>query len=147
MNPKEHYTKQVQNQMEKYKDKLSKIDDLLNNTNSQRRSELLSQRENLQDKFDKAEKILKEITASSDENYEKIKDKAVEVFDDVKEAFHEFSSFLTMEQLYRTKEEIIDFSNDKLEEIETFVKKRPITIAACAIGIGFLIGTLLTRSK
>ena len=76
MDTKENYTKQVKNQMEKYKDKLSKIDDLLKNTTSKGRGELLSQRGNLQDKYDKAEKMLREVTASSDEAYEKIKDTA-----------------------------------------------------------------------
>ena len=71
----------------------------------------------------------------------------MEVFDNVKDAFYDFSNFLTMEQLYRTKDEIIDYGNDKLDEVEKLIKERPLTVAACAIGIGFLIGVLLTRSK
>ncbi len=83
----------------------------------------------------------------SEENYEKIKENAGEIFDDVKEGFHEFSSLLTMEQLHRAKEEIVDFGNEKLDEIQSLIKERPLTIAAWAIGIGFLIGTLWIRSK
>jgi len=147
MNTKESYTKKVQKQMDKYKDKLSKIDDSLKNTKSKGRAELLSQRDNLQEKFDEAEKMLKKVSSSSEEAYEKIKENAVEVFENVQDAFHEFSSFLSMEQLYRTKDEIIDYGSDKLDEAEKLIKERPLTVAACAIGIGFLIGAFLTRSK
>ena len=147
MNTKQSYTNQVQKQMDKYKDKLSKIDDLLKNTKSKGRSELVSQRENLQDKFDEAEKMLKKVSSSSEETYEKIKENAVEIFENVRDAFHDFSSFLTMEQLYRTKDEIIDYGHDKLDEAEKLIKERPLTVAACAMGIGFLIGAFLTRPK
>lgn len=147
MNTKESYTKKVQQQMDKYKDKLSKIDDLLKNSQSKSKSELLSQRENLQEKFDEAEKMLKKVMSSSEENYEKIKENAIEIFENVQEAFHEFSSFLTIEQLYRAKDEIIDYGGDKLDEAERFIKNRPLTVAACALGIGFLLGTILMRSK
>lgn len=147
MNTKQNYINQVQKQMDKYKDKLSKIDDLLKSTKSKEKSELLSQRENLQDKFDEAEKMLKKVSSSSEEAYEKIKDNATEIFENVKDAFHDFSHFLTMAHLYRTKDEIVDYGSDKLDEAEKLIKERPLMAAACAIGIGFLIGTLLTRSK
>ena len=147
MSTKDDYIKQAQKNMDKYKDKISKIDNLLEKYKSEGNSDLLAQRENLKDKFDQAEKMLKKITSSSEENYEKIKESAAEVFDNVKEAFHDFSSFLTIEQLSRAKDEIVDFGNEKLDEVQSFIKKRPLTIAAWAVGIGFLIVTLLTRSK
>lgn len=147
MNTKQNYINQVQKQMDKYTDKLSKIDDLLKSTKSKGRSELLSQRENLQDKFDSAEKMLKKVSSSSEEDYEKIKDNAVGVFENVKDAFHDFSNFFTLEQLYHTKDEIIDYGNDKLNEVEKFIKERPLTVAVCAVGIGFLVGAILARSK
>lgn len=147
MSDKEKYTKQAQAQMDKYKNKISKIDDLLKSYKSSGRSELLAQKENLQDKFDQAEKMLKKIKSSSEENYEELKENAAEIFENVKDAFQEFSSFLSMEQLYRTKDEIVDYGNEKLDEVQTFVKERPLTVAACAMGIGFVIGLLLTRSK
>jgi len=147
MSKKEDYIKQAEKQMDKYKDKISKIDNLLENTKASGKSELLAQRENLKDKFDQAEQMLKKIKSGSEENYEKIKENAAEIFDNVKEAFHEFSSFLTMEQLYRTKDEIVDYGNEKLDEVQSFVKERPLTVAAWAMGIGFIIGTLFTRSK
>ncbi|OJW52645.1 MAG: hypothetical protein BGO67_09250 [Alphaproteobacteria bacterium 41-28] len=147
MSTKENYIKQAEKQMEKYRDKISKIDDLLKNKKESGESELLAHRENLKDKFDQAEKMLKKIKSGSEENYEKIKENATEIFESLKEAFHEFSSFLSMEQLSRTKDVVIDYGNEKLDEFQSFVKERPLTIAAWAMGIGFIIGTLFTRSK
>lgn len=147
MSKKDNYIKKAEKQMDKYKDKISKIDNLLKNTKASGKSELLAQRENLKDKFDEAEQILKKIKSGSEENYEKIKENAAEIFDNVKEAFNEFSSFLSLEHLYRTKDEIVDYGNEKLDEVQSFAKERPLTIAAWAMGIGFIIGTLCTRSK
>lgn len=147
MNMKENYTNQAQKQMDKYKDKLFKIDDLLKSPQSRGRSALVSQRENLQGKFDEAEKVLKQISSSSEETFEKTKDSAVEIFENLRDAFQDFSSFTTIEQLYRTKDEILDYSQDKLDEAQKLIKERPLMVAACAIGLGFLIGVLLTRSK
>ncbi|OJW50236.1 MAG: hypothetical protein BGO67_02600 [Alphaproteobacteria bacterium 41-28] len=147
MNGKENYIKQVQENMGKYKDKLSKIDELLESYKSNNKPKFLAQRNTLKDKFDQAEQMLKEITSSSEEDVEKIKENAGEIFDNLKEAFHEFSSFLTIEQLSRTKDEIVNFSNEKLDEVQNFIKEHPLTVAAWTVGIGFLIGALLTRSK
>lgn len=147
MSTKDDYIKQAQQSVDKYKDKISKIDNLLEKYKGEGKSDLFAHRENLKDKFDQAEKMLKKITSSSEENYEKIKETASEVFGNVKEAFHDFSSFLTLDQLSRAKDEVVDFGNEKLDEIQSYIKKRPLTIAAWAVGIGFLIGTLFTRSK
>ncbi len=147
MSKKEDYIKQAEKSMDKYKEKISKIDNLLENYKSNGKNELVAQRENLKEKFDQAEQMLKKITSSSEENYEKIKENATEIFDNVKEAFHEFSSFLTLEQLSRTKEELVDYGSEKLDEVQSLIKKHPLKVAAWAVGIGFIIGSLLTRSK
>jgi ElaB/YqjD/DUF883 family membrane-anchored ribosome-binding protein len=52
-----------------------------------------------------------------------------------------------MEQLSHAKDEIIDFSSEKLGEVENFIKKRPLKAAAWAMGIGFIAGLILTRTK
>ena len=147
MNTKKDYIEQIQNDIDKYKDKISKIDILLENYNSNNKSELLDHRKNLKDKFEKAESMLEKIKSGGEEEYEKIKGEASEVFDGVKEAFHEFSSFLTIEQLYRAKDEIIDYGNEKLDEAQELLKQHPLTAAASALTLGFVIGSLFTRSK
>lgn len=127
--------------------KINFLDELLESYKSNSKPKFLAQRNTLKDKFDQAEQMFKEITSFSEENVEKIKENAGEIFDNLKEAFHEFSSFLTMEQLSRTKDEIVNFSNEKLDEVQNFIKEHPLNVAAWTMGIGFLIGTLLTRSK
>ncbi|MBS0271835.1 MAG: DUF883 family protein [Proteobacteria bacterium] len=130
-----------------YKEKISKIDDLLKKYKLNNRDQLLLQRDSLKDKLDQGEKMLKKVKSSSEENYEQIKESALEVFDNVKEAFHDFSNVLSLEHLNHAKDEIVDYSNEKLDEMHTLIKKHPLTMAAWAVGVGFIIGTLFMRSK
>lgn len=147
MMEKEDYIEQLEANMKKYNEKISKIDRALENYKSDNKSALLAQRENLKEKFEQGEQMLKKIKSATEDNYEKIQENAAEIFESIKEAFHEFSNFLTMEQLSRTKDEIMDYGNEKLDEVQSFIKNRPLTMAVWAMGIGFLIGTLFTRSK
>ncbi len=147
MTNKETYTKKVQKQMEKYQEKISKIDDLLKDSKASGKAALLSQQNTLKDKFKEGEKMLKKIESSTEEGFENIKESAVEIFDEVKDAFHEFSHFLSLNQLSHAKDEIVDYGNEKLDDVQALVKNHPLTVAACAVGIGFIIGAYLTRSK
>lgn len=147
MTSKQDYIKEAEKQMDKYKTKISKIEEFLKGYKSEGREQFLAHQNDLQDKFNQAEKMLKKITDSSEKEYEQIKESATKIFDDVKEAFYEMSSFLTFEQLSRAKDEVIDFGNEKLDEAQTYIKEHPLTAAAWAVGIGFLIGSLITRSK
>ncbi len=147
MAKKEDYIKEIEASMEKYKGKISKIDNLLENYKAENKSDLIAQRQNLKEKFEQGEKMLKQIKSSSEESYEKIRESAGEVFEGIKDAFYELSHFLTMDQLSRTKDEMIDLGNEKVEEIQNFIKDHPLATATWAMGIGFLVGTLYTRSK
>lgn len=93
------------------------------------------------------EEIFKKLKSSTEENYEEVHEAFTKSFEAIKESFHEFSSLLTMEQLYRTKDEIADFSQEKIDEVEEYIRKYPALTAACALGIGFLVGTLLKIKK
>jgi len=147
MKTKEDYIEQIQKNIDKYKDKISKTDKLLENYHSNNKSELLDHRKNLKNKFEKAEGMLEKIKFAGEKEYEQIKEEASEVFDGIKEAFHEFSSFLTIEQLYHAKDEIIDYGNEKLDEAQELLKQHPLAAAASALTLGFIIGSLFTRSK
>lgn len=147
MRTKQEYIEQIQNNIDKYKDKISKIDKLLENYNPNNKSELLNHRKNLKNKFEKAEGMLEKVKSAGEEEYEKIKEEASEVFDGIKEAFHEFSSFLTIEELYHVKDEIVDYGNEKLDEAQELLKQHPLTAAASALTLGFIIGSFFTRSK
>lgn len=147
MNEKEEYIKKFQDQMDKYKNKISQIDNFLENYTSGDRESLTAQRADLKNKFDEAEQMLKKIQASSDDTFEKIKENASEIFDAVKDAFYNLFHLLTLEKLYRAKDEIINLSNEKVHEIDDLIKSHPFISIGSALGIGFIIGTLLARSK
>lgn len=147
MNKKEDYVKKAEQQIEKYKDKISKIDNLLRTYQEKDKAELISQGESLKNNLGKAEQAIKDIVSASEEHYEDLKEKAEEVFGHIKEAFHDFSYSLALENLAQAKEEVIDFSTEKLDEMQDLFRKRPLTAALWSLGIGFLLGCLLTRSK
>ena len=147
MDTKEAYIKQVEKQMESYQNKINKIDDILKNYKSDNKSEILAHRKDLSERFEQAENMLKKIKSSSAEGYEEIKEEAKEIFTHVKDALQEFSSSLSLDRLSRVKEEVVEFGSEKIDEMQELMKKHPITVAAWAISIGFIIGTLFTRSK
>lgn len=148
MNEKNYYINQIQKQMEQYREKISKIDNLLQTYNlSGRRMALSHQRENLEGKLKQAEAIFRDLQVSSGENFEKIKEDVKNIFDDIKEAFYDFSNILAMEQIYHAKDQIISFSNEKVEEAQNLVKNHPLTMTVGAVSIGFIIGILLARSR
>ena len=68
-------------------------------------------------------------------------------FEGIKEGFREFSTLLTMEQLWRAKDEITDYGQEKIDELQECIKKRPLLTAVCALGAGLLLGTLLKIRK
>ncbi|MBY0293261.1 MAG: hypothetical protein K2W92_08260 [Alphaproteobacteria bacterium] len=141
------YIQDMESNMEKYKNKLSKIDNFLNEYNAQDNNHLISENKSLKDTFKKGEEIFKKLKSSTEENYEEIHEAFAKSFEAIKEGFREFSTLLTMEQLYRTKDEIVDYGQEKIDEVEEYIKKHPALTAACALGIGFLVGTLLKIKK
>ncbi len=146
MDKKDKYIKKIESNLKKYKDKISKIDSIMTDYKSSDRKHLLSESKNIKEKLKSAEGLFEKLKNSSQQNYEEIKESSSEVFDAVNDAFGEFSTLLTMDQLNHVKEDIVDYGHDKIFQIEDCIKKNPLTCAAYALGIGFLIG-ILTRSK
>ena len=101
----------------------------------------------MKDTFKTGEEVFKKLKSSTEENYEEVHEAFTKSFEVIKEGFLEFSSFLTMEQLYRTKDEIADYNQEKIDEVEEYIRKHPALTATCALGIGFLVGTLLKIKK
>lgn len=147
MNKKDKYIKDLQIKMKKYKHKILEIDAQMKQKRFRDKPDLLSESKSLKEKFKQAEHIFKKLSSASQENFEEIKESSVEIFDALKEAFRDFSSLLTMDQVYHTKDDIVEYGNEKVAEVEKYIKKKPLVSAACALGIGFLIGKILTRSK
>lgn len=147
MTTRENYINEIQIDINAYKEKMSKIENVLKNNDSDSNPELTKYMDAFEDKFDKASSMLEKIKFCSEMEYGEIKDNASEVFKEVKKAFHAFSSFLTMDQLYHVKDEIIDFSSEKLGEAQELLKKHPVAAAASALTLGFVIGALFTRSR
>lgn len=144
---KEKYVKTLETSMGKYKNKLEKIDEALKNYKAHNKDHLLAERNNLKEKYKQAEDIYEKLKNSTKENFKEIKESSAEIFDALKDAFHDYSSLLTMDQLYHVKDEVVEYGSEKMTEVEDYIKQKPLVCAAWAFGIGFLVGTVLTRSK
>lgn len=142
-----NYIQDMESHLEKYKNKLSKIEGFLNDYSAKNKDYLTSENNSLKDTFKKGEDIFKKLKSATEENYEEVHEAFTKSFEAIKEGFREFSTLLTMEQLYRTKDEIVDYGQEKIDEVEEYIKKHPALTAACALGIGFLVGTLLKIKK
>lgn len=147
MERKNKYIKELEEKMKKYKNKISEIDAQMKQRNFRDKPHLLSGNKSLKEKYKQAEYIFKKLSSASQENFEEIMDSSVEIFDSLKEALSEFSSLLTMDPVYYAKDEIVDYGNEKIKEIENCIKKKPLACAAWAFGIGFIIGKIFPRSK
>lgn len=147
MTKKEKYIEDIGNKIEKYKDKLSDVDKLMKSYKAHNKVQLEKERQNLKEKYREAEAIFKKLKSSSQTNFEDIKESSTHIFEALKEAFDDFSDLLTLERLYHVKEEVVDYGNEKVSEVQEYIKKKPLTCAAIALGVGYLLGTLCKRSK
>lgn len=147
MAEKDAYTKQLEKSLENYKNKISKIEDFIENYKGSNRRELLDHKDELQAKFEEGKKMLKQIQGSSEKEYETMKESAATLFESIKDAFYDFSHYLTLDQFSRTKKELADLGNQTLDEAEALVKQNPLSVAAGALSLGFILGMLFARSK
>lgn len=141
------YIQEMESHMEKYKNKISKLEKFLNDYKSEDKAHLVSETNSLKDKLKKGEAILKKLQSSTEENYEEIREGFVKSFDAIKEGFREFSTLLTMEQLWHAKDEVTEYGQEKIDELQDYIKKRPVLIASCALGLGLLVGAFLQARK
>ena len=141
------YIQEMDSNMKKYKDKISKIENFLSEYSAGDKAHLVSENNSLKEAFEKGEDIFKKLKSSTEENYEEIHEAFAKAFEGIKEGFREFSTLLTMEQLWRAKDEITDYGQEKIDELQECIKKRPLLTAVCALGAGLLLGTLLKIRK
>lgn len=147
MTKNEKFLKRIESSLERYKDKISKIDELLATYKSPDKAHLVSESKKIKETLKKADIAVKKLQSSSQDTFDEIKDYSLEIFDTLNESFNELSSYLTIDQLSHYKDEITNYGCDKMNEVQDYIKKNPLTCAAYALGIGFIIGKLLGRSK
>jgi ElaB/YqjD/DUF883 family membrane-anchored ribosome-binding protein len=147
MTKNEKFLKRIESSLESYKDKISKIDEVLANYKSPDKAHLVSESKKVKEALKKADIAVKKLQSSSQDTFDEIKDYALDIFDTLNESFNELSSYLTIDQLGHYKDEITTYGCDKMNEVQDYIKKNPLTCAAYALGIGFIIGKLLGRSK
>jgi ElaB/YqjD/DUF883 family membrane-anchored ribosome-binding protein len=126
---KEKYIKDLESTLEKYANKYSELDSKLKNYKAHDKKQLEVERKDLTKKL------------------EEIKDSAGEIFEALGDAFQDFSNLLTMDQIYHVKDEVAAYGCERVEDVEGYIKKKPLVCVAVALGVGVLLGTILMRSK
>ena len=147
MTDKEDYLKDIEESLEKYKRKVSQIEKLLADYQSADKDHLLSESYGLKETLKKGEELLKKLKFSSDENYEELQNSFTKAFNTLQENFRDLLNSFTTEKILKTKTEMTDFSCERIDKLEDYIKQHPLLTTSCALGIGFLIGTLCRHRK
>lgn len=143
----EKFLKEIEASLNKYKKELSKLDSLLAKNKSSQKARLVSQSKKLKDNLTKAEATFEQLKSASQDKFDDTKKSFLETYNAMSEIFSDFSSHLTTDKLQHYKDEVTNYGCDKLCDAQDYIKKNPLTAAACALGVGFIIGKLLSRSK
>ncbi len=147
MTKNEKFLKGIESTLEKYKNKILKIDDLMKKYKSPDKAHLLSESKKIKEILKKTEVTFKQLQATSQDKFEDMKESFLEIFDSLSESLNELLSHLTIDQFHYYKDEITNYGCDKMEDAQAYIKKNPLTCAAWALGIGFILGKLISRSK
>ncbi|MBY0292847.1 MAG: hypothetical protein K2W92_06130 [Alphaproteobacteria bacterium] len=147
MTDKENYINAIEENLKNYKHKVSQLEKLLANYQSADRDHLLSESHGLKEALKKGEELLKKLKFSSEENYEELQNSLTKAFDTLQANFRDLLNSFTMEKILQTKTEITDFGCEHMDKLEGYIKQHPLLTTTCALGIGFLIGTLCRPGK
>lgn len=145
MATKEKFLKGIESSLKRYKAELSKIDNSLVKYKASDKARLVSQSKKLKESLKNAETAFQELKTTSQDRFEDIKKSFLEMYDTLSDSFSDLTSHLTIDQLHHYKDEIIDYSCDKMSDAQACIKKHPLTCVGWAFGIGFILGVLLRR--
>lgn len=141
------YIQEAEKRMKKYQDVLSSITKFMESRYEKKNKDIQGYEKNIAKQFSDAEKKLKDVKEAGEEEFEKVKESLGQIFDEIKGSLYDFSKYLSIDQLYKGKDELISFGNEKLEEAQQLLKNHPFMAAGSALSIGFIIGKLFGRSK
>lgn len=147
MADREENLKELDGEIKNIKDKIKIIESSLKKAKSQAKEKLLSEKQELQKKLKLAEDIYQKLESAPPGSYGDLKAVSSALFDYLKGNVQEYTHLLSMDPVYHAKDDVIEFSCEKAAQVEKCIKEKPLLSAACALGIGFILGALLTRSK
>ena len=145
MDNRTQYLNEIDSNLKKYREKISKMNNVVKNSSHKNKDILLS--EDLEKKYQKAEDIFKKLKSSSQENFAEIKAASTEIFDSLSQSFDKVTQLISEEDLNRLKKEAVKFGVQKASEAGGLVKKHPLTFLTGAFGVGILIGLFFNRFK
>ncbi len=139
MKNKDELMKDLEEKLDKYSAKLSKIKSIAT-TKLSDNEDIQSKIENTQGKLKEAYDIYENLKDVSAEDWQELKKASSKVVETLKDSFHDIMSVATKDQLSSFKDEIWDYGEDKFHELEKQLKEKPFASAAFALGVGFVLG-------
>ncbi|MGI4851734.1 MAG: hypothetical protein ACRYGR_07310 [Janthinobacterium lividum] len=146
MEDKDKFMSGLENNLSRYERKISKASKAMQNYPESERESYNSEIENIKEKYKDAQKVFQDMKYATEDNWNTLKDSSGEVLKSLKEAFNEFSGYISLDQVNQVKEDVMDYGHEKLDDLSNCIKKKPISAALWAMGIGFVLGKIL-RSK
>jgi ElaB/YqjD/DUF883 family membrane-anchored ribosome-binding protein len=146
MKNKDELMKELEEKLDKYSAKLSKIKSIATTKLSGNES-VQSKIENTQGKLKEAYAVYENLKEASADDWQELKKSSSKAVEALKDSFHEIMNGETKDQLSSVKDEIWDFGEDKLHELEKQLKEKPFASAAFALGVGFVLGRFFSWLK
>ena len=147
MSDRQKDIKELDSEIKKYKASIKTLETALKDPKIKGREELLSKVQGLNKQLKLAETILQKLKKAPPGDFEDLKAVTSAIFGNFKQSMHEHSNPFTMDKVNHAKDHVKDFSNEKVHKVKECIKEKPLLSAACALGVGFIIGALINRSK
>lgn len=145
-NNRDKFLSSLEDTLNQYEYKIKKLSKNMANSTSEGKESLSQALKNIQKKYQKAEKVYQNLKGATESNWEEIKSQASEIFDELYDAFNEITDNFSWNHLNQVTEEVMDYGQEKLDQLSDCIKKKPFTSALWALGIGFVLGKIL-RTK
>lgn len=147
MNDKEKYLTDMQKNLDRYQRKFENASKSVANYSAQKKDQANSEIEHLKGRLDSAQQVYGDLKKATADNWDSLKDTASEAFRDLKDGFYEYADYLSLESLGHVKDEVMDYGQERMNDLSDCIKKKPFTSAAWALGIGFILGKMMTKAK
>jgi ElaB/YqjD/DUF883 family membrane-anchored ribosome-binding protein len=103
-------------------------------------SRVTSKVKGLEKLFKEAEETYDALKGASEETWDTIHEKSINVLKSLKDSFYEVISTVNPSQVAKLRDEAIEIGEEQLHTLERYMEKKPLMTALVVLGIGFFVG-------
>ncbi|MGN6671230.1 MAG: DUF883 family protein [Candidatus Nucleicultricaceae bacterium] len=107
---------------------------------SEDNSEIKDKVDTLQKLLDDADQLYDTLKDASEETWDDLYDKAVDILKSLKDSFHQLLKETNLNDVTKLKEDVLELGQERLHKLEKYIEKKPIAAALTALCLGFLVG-------